>query len=90
VHIDGAEREVHCQIRSISGFSAHADESELLDWLGHLARAAQRPQRVFLVHGDPEALDALEPGVRALGLEPYRPAWREEVDLDALPEPMAS
>jgi len=79
--IDGAEREVRCQIRSISGFSAHADESELLDWLGHFARAPRRPETVFLVHGDPEAIDALEPKVRDLGLRPYRPAWREEVDL---------
>jgi metallo-beta-lactamase family protein len=83
--IDGAEREVRCQVRSISGFSAHADESELLDWLGVIARSPRRPSTVFLVHGDPEALDALEPRVRAMGLEPYRPAWREEVDLDALP-----
>jgi metallo-beta-lactamase family protein len=82
--IDGAVREVRCQVRSISGFSAHADESELLDWLGRMARSARRPRRVFLVHGDPDALFALEPGVRALGLEPYRPTWHEEVDLDGL------
>jgi metallo-beta-lactamase family protein len=82
VWLDGVQREVRCRIRSISGFSAHADESELLDWLGHFARAARRPRRVFLVHGDPEAVTALEPHVRALGLEPYRPTWREEVALD--------
>jgi metallo-beta-lactamase family protein len=82
--IDGAEREVRCQVRSISGFSAHADESELLAWLAEIARSTRRPRRVFLVHGDPGALDALEPRVRALGLAPYRPAWQEEVDLDAL------
>ena len=80
--LDGAEREVRCGVRSISGFSAHADESELLEWLGHFARAERRPRRVFLVHGDPEAVTALEPRVRALGLEPYRPTWREEVVLD--------
>ena len=82
VWLDGAERDVRCGVRSISGFSAHADESELLDWLGHFARAERRPRRVFLVHGDPEAVTALEPRVRALGLEPYRPTWREEVVLD--------
>jgi metallo-beta-lactamase family protein len=82
VWLDGAEREVRCGVRSISGFSAHADESELLDWLRHFARAERRPRRVFLVHGDPEAVTALEPRVRALGLEPYRPTWREEVVLD--------
>ena len=38
VRIDGQPREVRCQVRSISGFSAHADESELLDWLGRFAR----------------------------------------------------
>jgi metallo-beta-lactamase family protein len=81
VHLDGLEREVRCQIRSISGFSAHADESELLDWLGHFVAGDRKPRTVFLVHGDPEALDALEPKVRALGLAPYRPAWREEVEL---------
>lgn len=82
VTLDGQPRTVRCQIRSISGFSAHADESELLDWLGHLARAPRRPRRVFLVHGDPDAEEALVPRVRALGLEPYRPAWREEVVLE--------
>ena len=81
--IDGVQREVRCSVRSISGFSAHADESELLEWIAHFARAARKPRTVFLVHGDPEALAALEPKVRALGLPPYRPRWREEVDLDA-------
>ena len=33
VKLDGQVRHVRCQVRSISGFSAHADESELLDWL---------------------------------------------------------
>lgn len=81
VKIDGQMRDVRCQVRSISGFSAHADESELLDWLRHFATAQRRPHRVFLVHGDPDAEEALEPKVRALGLEPHRPAWCEEVEL---------
>ncbi|MBA3878041.1 MAG: hypothetical protein C0498_14185, partial [Anaerolinea sp.] len=33
VKLDGQVRQVRCQVRSISGFSAHADESELLAWL---------------------------------------------------------
>lgn len=81
IHLDGEERAVRCQIRSISGFSAHADKSELLDWVRHFAEAPRRPSIVFLVHGDPEAADALQPKVEALGLHTYRPAWREEVDL---------
>ena len=31
---------------------------------------------------------ALEPKVRGLGLVPYRPAWRETVDLDHIAEPV--
>ena len=81
VRIDGVERAVRCEVRSISGFSAHADESELVDWLRHFAAAARRPRRVFLVHGDPDAEIALERRVRGLGLEPHRPAFREEVEL---------
>lgn len=81
VTLDGAIRNVRCEIRSISGFSAHADESELLDWLGHLARAERKPKRVFLVHGDPDAELALQPKVEALGLVAYRPKWHEEVEL---------
>lgn len=80
VHLDGEERAVRCQIRSISGFSAHADGSELLDWVRHFAEAPRKPI-VYLVHGDPEAADALEPKVQALGLRTHRPAWREEVEL---------
>ena len=87
VKLDGQARDVKCRIRSISGFSAHADESELLAWLANFARgkqpgAAGFPRRVFLVHGDPEAQIAIEPKVRALGFDTHIPHWREAVTLD--------
>ena len=76
--IDGQDLEVHCQVRSISGFSAHADEPELLGWLGHFS---SKPRMTFIVHGDPEAQAAFEPKVRALGFATNVPAWREVVEL---------
>ncbi|MDQ2964623.1 MAG: MBL fold metallo-hydrolase [Chloroflexota bacterium] len=87
VKLDGLVRNVRCQVRSISGFSAHADESELLDWLAHFRAAGSPgspgyPRRVFLVHGDPEAQLVLEPKVRALGFEAHIPHWHERVTLD--------
>ena len=87
VKLDGQERDVRCKIRSISGFSAHADEPELLAWLSNFARDKRPgtpgfPRRVFLVHGDPEAQIAIEPKVRALGFETHIPHWREQVTLD--------
>ena len=86
VKLDGVVRDVRCKIRSISGFSAHADESELLDWLGHFADgkaagASGFPRTVFLVHGDPEAQIVMEPKVRALGFTTKIPQWREVVTL---------
>lgn len=80
VRIDGEPDEVRCQIRSISGFSAHADESELLDWIGAFAKP--RLRRVFIVHGDPDAQAAIEPKIRALGFETHIPKWHERVTLD--------
>jgi metallo-beta-lactamase family protein len=87
VKLDGQVREVRCQVRSISGFSAHADESELLDWLRNFATGkkpgdAGYPRRVFLVHGDPEAQQALEPKVKGLGFETHVPVWHERVTLE--------
>ena len=80
VRIDGEMRDVRCQIRSISGFSAHADESELLDWI----RAFRKPRlrRVFIVHGDPDAQAAIEPKIRTLGFDTHIPKWHERVTLD--------
>ena len=38
VKLDGQPRDVRCQVRSISGFSAHADETELLGLAGQVRR----------------------------------------------------
>jgi metallo-beta-lactamase family protein len=87
VKLAGEVRKVRCRIRSISGFSAHADEPAILDWLRGFGPdrppgTPGRPRRVFLVHGDPEAQQALGPKVRALGLDVHVPIWHESVTLD--------
>ncbi|HEX5451156.1 MAG TPA: MBL fold metallo-hydrolase [Candidatus Limnocylindrales bacterium] len=81
IHLNGQERAVRCKIRSVSGFSAHADENELVAWLEAFSRAPRRPRRIFLVHGDPDAEAALSPRVSALGLVPHTPRWKETVEL---------
>jgi metallo-beta-lactamase family protein len=87
VKIDGQMRHVRCRTQSISGFSAHADEGELLDWLRNFGTGKRPgdpgyPRRVFLVHGDPEAQIALEPKVRELGFATHVPHWHERVTLE--------
>ncbi len=73
VRLDGQQRRVRCQVRSISGFSAHADETELLAWLRDFTKGkrpgdAGYPRRVFLVHGDPGG--AGRPGAQGAGARP--------------------
>ncbi len=87
VRIDGETHVVRCQVRSISGFSAHADEAGLLAWLSTFAAGkrpgdAGFPRHVFIVHGDPEAQEALEPRVRAMGFDTLVPHWHQRVTLD--------
>jgi metallo-beta-lactamase family protein len=86
--IDGVEYPVRCRIRSISGFSAHADEHELAAWLGNFAKAGGSigadgaPKRVFIVHGDPDAAEAFAKRIRdELQLEPHVPTYLETVQL---------
>ena len=78
VRIDGQDLAVACQVHSISGFSAHADEPELLAWLRNFTVA---PKLTFIVHGDPAAQAAFEPKVKALGFATNVPQWRETVEL---------
>lgn len=58
---------VRAKVWTINGFSAHADQPELLAWLGDAPR-----RRVFLVHGERER------GMRVLGeiLEERGQAWQ--------------
>lgn len=56
VQIFGEKVVVRARIHTLGGFSAHAGQSELLDWLGCLAEA--RP-RVYLTHGETPARTAL-------------------------------
>ena len=86
--IDGEEFPIRCRVRVISGFSAHADERELDDWLGNFARAGGtngadgRPKRVFVVHGDPDAAQAFAARIQGeLHLEAQLPAYLETVQL---------
>nr|WP_136251820.1 MBL fold metallo-hydrolase [Ningiella ruwaisensis] len=46
---------VKAQIETLGGFSAHAGQRELVEWVSHFKPTPQ----VLLVHGDPEALDRL-------------------------------
>jgi metallo-beta-lactamase family protein len=52
VRILGEPINVAARIYSLQGFSAHADQNGLLDWLSHLTG---KPGRLFVVHGEAAA-----------------------------------
>ncbi len=70
---------VHAQIESLHSLSAHADQSELLDWLSEIK---EKPKKVFLVHGEPTAADAFRVKLQdTYRWEAYRPHLYEEFDI---------
>jgi metallo-beta-lactamase family protein len=55
IRLFGEEYVVNARVETLGGFSAHAGQTELVDWISSFT---SQP-RVALVHGEPEALDAL-------------------------------
>ena len=51
---------VRAQVHTLGGFSAHAGQSQLLDWVAHFEH---RPE-LYLVHGELEKMQALQQALR--------------------------
>lgn len=85
--VDGAQRvrifgepvAVSARVHTLGGFSAHAGQSELLDWVsGLLANGA----RAALVHGEDDKRAALAAKLHArFGADPWRPRRGESISL---------
>jgi metallo-beta-lactamase family protein len=56
VNVFGEPVRVRAEIVALDGFSAHADQRELLDWV---SRLDPMPRTVFIVHGEPEPAETL-------------------------------
>jgi len=80
VRILGELHPVKARIRKIEGFSAHADQQELLAW----AKTASKPPRhVFVTHGEPDAAGELsQKFAEQLGWEASTPQYQENILLD--------
>lgn len=64
VKIFGDEFQVRAQVHSVSGFSAHADRNELLEWV---AAAKSNLKGIFVVHGEEQAALSFAEALRGLG-----------------------
>lgn len=83
VRIHGREFNVAARIRRIGNYSAHADQSELADWIEERCPVAGR---LFLNHGDDGARRALAELLVARGLESEKiviPSFDESFELVA-------
>jgi metallo-beta-lactamase family protein len=72
--------DVRAKVYTIGGFSAHADQEDLLEWVSHFE---SKPQ-VFLVHGEMTACEALAKEIEErFKLTTHVPDWKEQLILKA-------
>lgn len=57
VKLLGENIAVTASIHSVEGFSGHADQKDLLRWIGKFKK---KPKRIFLVHGESNSSEALK------------------------------
>ena len=57
VEIEGRRYDIKASVHTIGGYSAHADQKNLLDFV---KRMQVRPRQIRLIHGDKEAKRTLQ------------------------------
>ena len=78
VTIMGHEIAVKAHIHTLGGFSAHADQQQLLEWAGHFK---PRP-RLYLVHGEQDKREILQEHFRQqYDWNAHLPAYKQKIEL---------
>ena len=78
VRIFGELIDVKAKVFTINGFSSHADQSGLLEWLSYTGK----PKKVFLFHGEEEKMMVFKSAIESrLGYRVYIPDFGETLDL---------
>jgi metallo-beta-lactamase family protein len=79
VRIHGQQVYVNAAVKAVGGWSAHADQKKLVEWV---AAAETKPEVIFVTHGEDNAADALARKFnRDLGLTAYVPEPGQVFDL---------
>jgi len=76
--IGGDEIAVKAQIHTLGGFSAHASQSQLVDWLGNFKTPHPR---LFLVHGEAETKEVLKEHLSHEGWQATIPAYGQSISI---------
>ncbi|UXZ55074.1 MBL fold metallo-hydrolase [Halomonas sp. 7T] len=69
VTLDGERYDIRAGVTTISGYSAHADQQDLLNFI---KRMRQWPKEIRLVHGDDSARQALKGSIEAMAAKHHR------------------
>jgi metallo-beta-lactamase family protein len=78
VIIHGQEVKNKIEVRTIDGYSAHADQAMLLDWVGKIKDV----KKVFVVQGDPKASEILAGLIKEkFGVEAESPEHNSEIKI---------
>lgn len=76
----GEDVAVAAKIFTINGFSAHAGQSQLLEWIGGMVRPGMN---IALVHGEPKAQEILAGLIKErFGITPRIPEYLEEATIE--------
>jgi metallo-beta-lactamase family protein len=67
VKIFGAKYQVHAEVKTLNAFSAHADYNEIKEWVGKYD--LKKLKKIFLVHGEPDALIFLQKELLSIGVK---------------------
>lgn len=79
VELFGKQIEVKASIEKELSYSAHADQRELLNWIGNFK---SKPKKVFVVHGEEAAQQTIAKLIQAeLNIPVKIPDWLEAVEL---------
>ena len=78
VMLFGEEIAIKCSILSFRGMSAHADRDGLLKWV-HAFK--QKPQKVFVVHGEAEVCDIFTQTLKSEGYDAVAPKFTAVYDI---------
>lgn len=80
IRILGEELAVQAKIFTIGGFSGHAGQQQILDWLGHFK---SRQAQIYLVHGEYSGQRVLADLIREkFGMEVHIPDYLDECLLE--------
>ncbi|MHB1646500.1 MAG: MBL fold metallo-hydrolase [Candidatus Acididesulfobacter diazotrophicus] len=80
IKVFGEHIDVNASVYTINGFSSHADQKELIEWLSALKN--QSKTKIYLIHGDDDKMEIFKEKIKPLGFNAYIPSYAEEITVE--------